>query len=255
MSEPTEAALPRPRERRLPGPRVAPWRRTLRYWVSRLAAAALVRIWLRPRLEGRGRLPAGPAVYCFNHLNWVDPFVLMATLPMRPRLYFFGPKEEDMARGGRNRLMSWTGSAVPYKPGKNDLLEATRLVQSIFASGGVLAIAGEGRIHASESELLPLSEGAAFFALRSRVPLVPIAINGTSWLGFGRRVRVHVGEPLRPTGRPTHEAIAELTAAAWRDLHALVAGQPDVPRPGRVGRWVTDRFNDWPDGGRPPADA
>ena len=255
MAEPAGAALPRPRQRRLPGPRVAPWRRTIRYWLSRLAAAALVRIWLRPSLVGRDGLPAGPAVYCFNHLNWADPFVLMATLPMRPRLYFFGPKEEDMARGGRNRLMTWTGSAVPYKPGKNDLLEATRLVQSIFSSGGVLAIAGEGRIHASESELLPLSEGAAFFALRSGVPLVPIAINGTSWLSFRGGVRVRIGEAIQPAGRPTHEAIAELTDRAWHDLHALVAGEPEVPRPGRIGRWVTDRFNDWPDGGRPTTDS
>jgi 1-acyl-sn-glycerol-3-phosphate acyltransferase len=254
VAEPSGSALPRPRERRLPGPRIAPWRRTVRYWVSRLAAATLVRAWLRPRLEGRERLPAGPAVYCFNHLNWVDPFVLMAILPMRPRLYFFGPKEEDMAVGGRNRLMSWTGAAVPYKPGKNDLLEATRLVQAIFASGGVLAIAGEGRIHARESELLPISEGAAYFALRSSVPLVPIAINGTSWLGFGGRVRVRVGEPIQGAGRPTHEAITALTAAVSHGLLALVADQPDVPRPGRIGRWVTDRFNDWPEGSRPPAD-
>ena len=34
-------------------------------------------------------------------MNWMDPFVLMATLPMKPRLYFFGPKEEDMGVGGR----------------------------------------------------------------------------------------------------------------------------------------------------------
>ena len=81
-----------------------------------------------PRVEGRERLPAGPAIYCFNHLSWTDPFVLMATLPFRPRLSFFGPKEEDMAVGGRNRLMTWTGTAIPYKPGKNDLLEATRRV-------------------------------------------------------------------------------------------------------------------------------
>ncbi len=254
MPEPTGSALPRPRERRLPGPQVAPWRRSIRYWVSRLAAAGIVRAYLRPRLEGRERLPSGPAVYCFNHLNWIDPFVLMATLPMRPRLYFFGPKEEDMARGGRNRLMSWTGSAVPYKPGKNDLLEAARLVQAIFATGSVLAIAGEGRIHARESELMPLSEGAAFFALRSSVPLVPIAINGTSWLGFGGRVRVHVGQPIEAAGRPTHEAITDLTARLSDDLLALVADQPDVPRPGRIGRWVTDRFNDWPEGSRPSPD-
>jgi 1-acyl-sn-glycerol-3-phosphate acyltransferase len=254
MPESADSVLPRPRERRLPGPRIAPWRRTIRYWISRIVAGAIVRTWLRPRLEGRQRLPAGPAVYCFNHLNWIDPFVLMATLPMRPRLYFFGPKEEDMARGGRNRLMSWTGAAVPYKPGKNDLLEATRLVQSIFATGGVLAIAGEGRIHARESELLPLSEGAAFFALRAGVPVVPIAINGTSWLGFGGRVRVHVGQPLDAAGRPTHEAIDALTARTSADLLALVADQPDVPRPGPIGRWVTDRFNDWPDGSRPPSE-
>jgi 1-acyl-sn-glycerol-3-phosphate acyltransferase len=156
-----------------------------------------------------------------------------------------------MARGGRNRLMSWTGTAVPYKPGKNDLLEATRLVQAIFSTGGVLAIAGEGRIHARESELLPLSEGAAYFALRGGVPVVPVAVNGTSWLGFGGRVQVRVGQPIEAAGRPTHEAITALTSRASDDLLALVAGQPDVPRPGRLGRWLTDVFNDWPEGSRP----
>ena len=55
----------------------------------------------------------------------------MATLPMRPRLSFFGPKEEDMGVGGRNRLMAWTGTTIPYKPGKNDLLEATRKVGAV----------------------------------------------------------------------------------------------------------------------------
>ena len=160
----------------LPGPSISPVRRTIRYWVSRLVAGALTRAYLRVRLDGRERLPAGPAIYCFNHLSWADPFVLMAVLPFRPRLWFFGPKEEDMRVGGRNRLMSWTGTTIPYKPGKNDLLDATRRVAAVVGSGAVIAIAGEGRIHARESELLPLSEGAAYFALRSGVPLVPIAI-------------------------------------------------------------------------------
>lgn len=228
-----------------------PWRRTLRYWISRLAVAAVVRAYLRIRVEDRDRLPAGPAVLCFNHLNWTDPFILMATLPMRPRLYFFGPKEEDMGDGGRNRLMTWTGSTVPYKPGKNDLLDATRRVKVVFDSGGVLAIAGEGRIHAGESELLPLNEGAAYFALRAGVPLVPVAINGTSWVRFGRRVRVRIGVPITTDGRPTRDAIAALTARAWTELHALVADHPDLVPPGRIGRWVTERFNEWPEGSRP----
>lgn len=247
--------MPGPRGTSLPGPSVSPIRRTIRYWLSRLVAAGLIRTYLRVRLEGRERLPPGPAIYCFNHLNWSDPFVLMAVLPFRPRLWFFGPKEEDMEVGGRNRLMHWTGTAIPYKPGKNDLLEATRRVGAVIATGSVVAIAGEGRIHVRESELLPLSEGAAYFALRSGVPLVPIAINGTSWLRFGGRVRVQVGEPIAIDGRPTREALAAATAQAWTALHDLIADAPDRPPPGRFGRWLTEAFNDWPEGSRDAAEA
>jgi hypothetical protein len=38
-------------------------------------------------------------------------------------------------------------------------------------------------------------------------------------------------------------------------LRALVADAPDIPEPGRFGRWVTERFNDWPEGSRAAAEA
>jgi len=120
----------------------------------------------------------------------------------------------------------------------------------VVASGGVVAIAGEGRIHASESELWPLNDGAAYFALRNRIPIVPIAINGTSWLQFRGRITVRVGEPIAASERPSHEAIATLTRQTWTALHDMVRDAPEVPTPGRAGRWVTDRFNDWPEGSR-----
>jgi 1-acyl-sn-glycerol-3-phosphate acyltransferase len=211
--------MPGPTRGQLPGPKIGRVRRAIRYWVPRLAVAVVARAYVTIRLDGRGRLPPGPAIYCFNHLNWLDPFVLMAVLPFRPRLWFFGPKEEDMAAGGRNRVMTWTGTTIPY------------------------------------SELLPLSEGAAYFALRSGVPLVPLAINGTSWVRFGRRVRVRVGEPIVVSGRPTRETVAALTAQTWTALHGLVEDAPDLPEPGPVGRWLTERFNDWPEGSREAARA
>jgi HAD superfamily hydrolase (TIGR01509 family) len=231
-----------------------PFRQTIRAWASRIVSWVVVRSYLRLRLEGRQRLPRTPAIYCFNHLNWVDPFLLMAALPMRPRLTFFGPKEEDMSVGGRNRLMTWTGATIPYRPGKNDLIEATRRVRAVIAAGGVIAIAGEGRIQPFESELRPLNEGAAYFALREQVPLVPIAIHGTSWLGFGRRVRVEIGEPLAPVGRPNRENVDALTARCWAALHELVRDEPERPRPGPIGRRITEQFNDWPEGDRAAAE-
>src|SRR5215204_3469384 len=99
------SADPGPAERRFagsarrhaaPASSISPVRWTVRYWISRIIVWMLIRAIVRLSFEGRDRLPAGPAIYCFNHLGWVDPFMLMGTLPFRPRLMFFGPKEDDM---------------------------------------------------------------------------------------------------------------------------------------------------------------
>lgn len=242
--------MPDPRPE-LPGPPVSPFRRTLRYWIVGGFAWIAVRCYVRIRVEHLDRLPAGPCVICFNHQSWADPFILMAAIPLRPRLYFFGPREEDMRVGARNRLMTWLGTTVPFKPGKTDLIGATRRVETLVEAGGRLALAGEGRIHAGERELLPLSEGPAFFALHCGIPLVPVAINGTGWLALGRTVRVRVGEPIRAAGRADRATTDAMTARLSDELRALSADFPDRPAPGPVGRWFTELFNDWPEGSRP----
>ncbi|MES2208625.1 MAG: lysophospholipid acyltransferase family protein [Chloroflexota bacterium] len=242
-------------EARLPRSELPAWNRTIRYWTSRLAVGILMRLVFRLRIDGREHLPAGPAVLCFNHLSWMDPFLLFATLPLRPRLYLFGPREDDLRHGPRNRLMYWTGTPVPFKSGKNDLLETTRRVQAVFDVGGVLAIAGEGRIHVGERVLLPLQDGAAYFALRAGVPVVPVALNGLSWLGFRRQLRVRIGAPITTSGRPTSRAIAELTEQTSVALLGLLADASDPLPPGRFGRWLTEYFNEWPEGSRAAAEA
>jgi hypothetical protein len=68
-------------------------------------------------------------------------------------------------------------------------------------------------------------------------------------------VRVRIGDPIPASGRPTRESIAALTASSWSALHALVADHPDFPPPGPFGRWLTEQFNDWPEGSRPQVEA
>ena len=228
-----------------------PVHRPFRFGFVRFVLGVIVRGLFRVRVEGREHLATGPAIYCTNHLCWADPLIMLAVLPTTPKLAMFGPKEADMAVGARNRLIVWAGFAIPYRPEKTDLLETARRVQRVLKDGWIIFVFGEGRIHRGERELLPLADGTAFFALRGGVPIVPIAINGTSWLGFGRTIRIRVGEPIPAEGRATKEAIAALTARTEEALLELVADFPDRRTPGRFGRWLTELFNEWPEGARP----
>jgi 1-acyl-sn-glycerol-3-phosphate acyltransferase len=248
------------RQRPLPSGPFVPWRRRLARWVARVVARSLFRL----RLEGAEHLPAGAAVIAASHGNWIDPLVLLAALPARLPLWFLGPAAEEMGVGMRNRLIRWSASALPFRPQGDDLRRTLGAAEAVLAEGGVVVVFAEGRIHAREEEILPLTPGAAYLACRSGVPFVPVAILGTTWLGFRRLVRVRVGAPLIPAGTgPGGEGaglrgpgywrarVADLTMAAEGRLRELVAGAGEAALPGAVGRWLTELFNDWPGGQRP----
>lgn len=239
--------------RGLPRGELSPFQRWFRHWFSRTLAKLLMRTWFRIKVVGDERFLDEPAMYVFNHLSWMDPLVMLATFPSQPRLHFYGPKETDLRTGGRNRFMWWTGVPIPFSPLKDDLLTSVRRAQAVFDSGANLAISAEGTIHVHEGDLLPFQEGAAYLALRAGVPIIPVAISGTSWAYFRGRVEVRIGEAIRTGERPTRQAIARYTALTWHSLRAMVDGDRDQPPPGRIGLKLTDLFNDWGPGGRAAA--
>src|SRR4051794_13708657 len=255
MTPAREARAPETRARILDAvttPPPGPVHRPARVRFVRAFFKFVVNALVRVRVEGRGRFVHEPAIYCFNHLNWADPLVLLAILPGRPKFAMFGPAEADMRRGARNRLIAWAGFGIPYRPARTDMIETTRRVQAVLREGWIIVIAGEGRIHRGERDLLPLAEGTAYFALRAGVPIVPIAINGTSWLGFRRPIRIRVGEPICAEKRASRDAVRVLTDRTGDALRSMTADFPDPPPPGPFGRWLTELFNEWPDGSRPP---
>ena len=64
---------------------------------------------------------------------------------------------------------------------------------------------------------------------------------------------MRVGEPIPTAGRPTREAVEALTARMHEALLGLVRDSPELPVPGPFGRWLTELFNEWPEGRRPGA--
>ena len=239
--------------RNLPRGDLSEFQRSFRHWFSRVLAKSVMRTWFRITVANPERFLREPGLYVFNHLSWLDTLLVITVTPVQPRLYMFGPKQADIHAGGRNRFMWWTGVPIPFSPNKDDMLTSVKRAQAVFDSGGVLAIAAEGAIHVHEGELLRFEEGAAYLALRAGVPIVPMAITGTSWAHFRGRILVRLGEPIQTEGRPTREAVACYTGLAWHALHALVADDHDLPRPGLISRWFTDMFNDWGPGGRAAA--
>ena len=239
----------------LPAPRPAG---PLKRYFIRYSVRFLASCYLRVGIEGLEHLPAAPPyVLNFNHPNWVDPFLVVGWWPRRHRFFILGPREEDMRVGWRNRLISWGRLAVPFKPSKSDLIDTTRRAMGVLNAGYALGIAGEGRLSDREGEIVPLQDGAAFFALRGRVPVVPLAISGTRWLRFGKRIRLRVGPPVEIGDRKANrEGVAALSGELAATMERLLEGVQEEPPPGPIGRWLTELFADRPWlNEKPPDDA
>ena len=225
-----EAAANRDRARRT-GPRELSVAVTLRYRAMWAINRLVVRSLFDVRAEGLDHWPAPPFQLVANHHNGWDPLLVLAVVPLEPRISWFGPREADFSHGFKNRVMAFFGGVIPYHPQHTTLMSAVRAVRRVFAAGGVLGIFAEGRVGFAETGLLPFEDGAAAFATMGGVPVVPCALVGSSHLWFRRRVIVRFGVPIPPPdGRPT-EARAVLEAATRDAILALLpTAEPRLPR-------------------------
>ena len=214
------------------GPRELSVRVTPRYRLMWGLNRMVVRSLFRLRVDGADHLPPAPYQLVCNHHNGFDPLIMIAAMPLEPRITWFGPKERDFSRGFKNRVMTFFGGVIPYDPDKTTLMSAVRAVRRVFAADGVLGIFAEGRAGLDETSLLPFEDGAAAFAAASGVPIVPCAIIGSTRLWVGRTIIIRFGAPIDSAAGRSREGRAQLE----RDIHAGVAALlPDrEPRAGRI---------------------
>ena len=229
-------------------PAVRGWGDRIKDEAVRLVLRAVTGAYLRIRVEDAERLPDSAYLICFNHPSWSDPLILLGHWPDRSRRFWiFGPRELDMQIGRRNALIRWADRGIAFKPGGTDILDVTRRATRVLRGGGILAIAGEGRLSDREGEALPLQVGVGHFAMLAGVPVVPVAIHGTRWIRFGKTIRIRIGTPVATAGLPAGRVgAALLTSRVQDELARLLAGAREEPPPGPFGRWLSEAFNERP---------
>jgi 1-acyl-sn-glycerol-3-phosphate acyltransferase len=212
--------------------------RTVRFFVGLLYGVRAVH---------SDRVPDAPYCLVLNHHSGWDPLLVISVSPLAPRITWFGPKEADLTKGFRNKVIDFFGAAIPFDPAASLFTAAAHSVRRVFQADGVLGIFAEGQVGFRESELLPFKEGAVIFATASKVPIVPAAIVGSTYLWIGRRVEVRFGDPISTDGARGHAGRADLeerVRAACKGL--LPEAEPVLPRV-RPLRVLGDLFTGGPD--------
>lgn len=197
----------------------------------------LVRIATRTELTGLENFPRqGPALMVLNHLGDADGILGFA---LAPAPFETVAKAELYDFPVLGKVLEWYGVIWIHR-GRADR-PALRAILAGLKEGKVVGIAPEGRESLSGS-LEEGTHGAAYLAMKSGAPLIPVAFTGTeNWRVFGnlRRLRrtsitIKIGKAFfleqYPDRRLTMqlgtqqimENIARLLPAEYRGLYSDV---------------------------------
>jgi 1-acyl-sn-glycerol-3-phosphate acyltransferase len=200
------------------------WARTM-LWICRV----------RVKTEGLAQLGASQQyVFVSNHASWIDIPVLIASLPYS--LTFIAKRElfkmrlvgACLRRTGQIGLdrANTRGYAEGLKKAAESLTRNHRSV--VFFPAGTRVSSGVGRF----------KDGAAYFAIRARLPVVPVALAGTgramprgAMRIWGGTVQLRVGNPIATTDLEV-TARAKLTEQLQAEVLSMVMEYPVQTLPG-----------------------
>ena len=191
------------------------------YHALRWFAIVVFAVIARVRLNGIENVPTeGPFIIAANHLSWTD-------IPLIPlnftRKVIYMAKEEYFS-SKLAWLVRFLG-AFPVKRGEADR-QALRAAEEQLKKGNILVIFPEGTRSRTRT-IAKAHPGMGMIALRSGVPVVPVAISGSERIlkSFRPRVTISYGEPmiLTPKGNKiTREDIDEATEQVMRKIASML---------------------------------
>jgi long-chain acyl-CoA synthetase len=172
------------------------------------------------QVEGIENIPArAPFLLCSNHQSFLDPFMLLAVLPLRVLMRLFAVGTSEIFGSGFMRHVARILRVVVVDPDTN-LIPAMRAGAYGLRQGLSLILYPEGE-RSIDGTPRTFKKGAAILSIHLQVPIVPIAIDGfqEAWprgKSFQKvsPLKMKIGKPILPPpeSQASEEAYAKLTA-------------------------------------------
>lgn len=182
-----------------------------------------IRALASPRLLGEDRLAnvSNPVIFAANHASHIDTPLLLASLPdrFRHRAAVAAGADYFFDKRWKGTMWAFLINAIPIERTRVSP-QSTRTATALLNDGWSLVIFPEGG-RSPHGWAQGHRAGAAFLAIRTGVPIVPVHLEGTRRIirkGSGKvsasTTTVTFGSPIRPAaGADPRELAARVEAA------------------------------------------
>lgn len=184
------------------------------------------------------------------HRTWAEPLILVATMPVRPRLMMMADTPTAVGSWWRRLLVGWVGGVVlvPRRAGAGPrgFERQSEAVRQVLGGGAVFSVFPEQGRPARPPALRRVSPALAYFAVRTGRPIVPVVFGGTDDLFLRRPIEMRVLPAVHPPSLAAPAGSREERDTADRLMEQLMAVvEPAAaqahaaaqPPPGMKRRW------------------
>jgi 1-acyl-sn-glycerol-3-phosphate acyltransferase len=160
--------------------------RAVVYWLTKLAAAFVFRVFMDLRVEDVEHVPrTGPVIVICNHPSAIDIFLLIHALPRRMYSYI----KAGLFRGVIGNWYFRQLGGRPVVSGADNRMAKEHALWAL-QSGRLFLIAPQGEVSRGKS-MCPFRGGFLKLAVTEHVPVVPMVIVGSEHA---------IRNPWNPTG-------------------------------------------------------